>query len=66
MRVLITSNGHKHYDRTGEIVGKLGDRWKVRIPDRNGSIFTYVIEGEYKPTSIQESATSCVAPESRA
>lgn len=58
MRVLITSNGHKHYDKTGEITGKVGGKWEVRIPNRTGSITTYVEDGEYKPVKIQESAAS--------
>lgn len=50
MKILITSNEHQHYDRVGEIVGRFGERWKVRIPDRSGSVVTFVSEGEFKPT----------------
>ena len=54
LRIFITSNGHKHYDRTGVIVGVTPDRrHQVRIPNERGAILTYVREGEWKPTKIQ-------------
>lgn len=53
-RILITSNDHPHYDRTGEIVQKEPDgRWRVRIPHKDGTIVTFVSEQEFKPTKVQ-------------
>lgn len=55
MKILITSNTHPHYDRTGEIVKKEEDgRWRVRIPNAGGTIETLVREKDFKPTSRQE------------
>lgn len=55
MKILITSNGHRHYDRVGEIVGKVQDgRYRVRIPNRAGQIVTVVSEGQFKPIKRQD------------
>jgi len=55
VRILITANSHRHYDRVGTIVGKAEDgRYRVRIPDAAGSILTSVAEGEFKPTKVQD------------
>ena len=55
MKVLITSNSHRHYDRVGQIVGKEDDgRYKVRIPNAQASIFTLVQEGQFKPIKQQD------------
>jgi hypothetical protein len=53
MKILITSNDHPHYDRVGEIVGKHNGKWEVRIPHRDGSLVTFVNEGDFKPTKEQ-------------
>jgi hypothetical protein len=55
MKILITSNTHPHYDRTGVIVKKEEDgRWRVRIPNEKGGIETLVREKDFKPTSRQD------------
>ena len=48
MKLLITDNGHVHYDRIGEITGRDGDTYRVGIPHRDGSIQTSVKEGQFK------------------
>lgn len=48
MKILITSNGHTHYGRTGEIVSRAADAYVVRIPDRRGTIQTLVREKQFK------------------
>lgn len=55
LRILITSNDHKHYDRTGVIVARVpgGNHHQVRIPNERGTIVTYVKEGQWKPTKRQ-------------
>lgn len=54
LKLLITSNDHQHYDRTGVIVAATKDgRHQVRIPNERGAIVTYVKEGEWKPTKRQ-------------
>ena len=54
MRILITSNTHRHYDKTGEIIAKNEDgTYIVRIPHKDGGIQTTVREGEYKETKVQ-------------
>lgn len=53
MKILITSNDHPHYDKTGEIVGRLGEKWEVRIPNKGGSLVTFVNEGDFKLTKDQ-------------
>ena len=53
MMILITSLDHPHYDRVGEIVGKLQDKWEVKIPNKDGSLTTFVNEGDFKPTKDQ-------------
>ena len=54
-RILITSNKHRHYNRTGDIFQKEPDgRWRVRIPDgEGGAIITLVREQEFKPIKNQ-------------
>lgn len=49
MMVLITSLDHPHYDRVGEIVAKFEGKWEVKIPNKDGSITTFVNEGDFKP-----------------
>ena len=54
LRILITSNSHQHYDRTGVIVARVpGGDHQVRIPNERGAIVTYVKEGQWKPTKRQ-------------
>jgi hypothetical protein len=57
MRVLITSNSHRHYDRTGTItrkIGPIGGRtyWTVRL-DSGG--VTTVSDGQFSIVKRQES-----------
>lgn len=53
-RILITSNTHPHYDRTGDIVQKEPDgRWRVRIPHKDGSIITLVRDKDFKEVKQQ-------------
>lgn len=55
MRVLITSTTHPHYNRTGEIVSKEDDgRWRVHIPNKDGSIVTLVRDKDIKEIKRQE------------
>lgn len=54
LRILITANAHKHYDRVGVIAGYSNDgKHQVRIPNERGAIVTYVREGEWKPIKRQ-------------
>ena len=48
MKILITSNGHQHYGRTGVIVRRDSDAYVVRIPDKRGTIQTLVREKQFK------------------
>jgi len=56
MKILITSNKHIHYNRTGEIVGRNGDRFIVLVPSSKGTIQTSVKETEFKEIKRQERA----------
>jgi hypothetical protein len=56
MRVLITSNSHRHYDRTGTItrkIGPIGGRtyWTVRL-DSGG--VTTVSDGQFREVKRQD------------
>lgn len=55
MKILIVSNKHVHYGRVGEIVGRTGQTYSVRIPHRTGSILTLVRDNQFKPIKRQES-----------
>lgn len=57
MKILITSNTHPHYNRTGEIVKKEEDgRWRVHIPNDRGSIVTLVRDKDFKEIKLQDDA----------
>lgn len=56
MKILITSNKHIYYNRTGEIVGRNGDRFIVLVPSSKGTIQTSVKETEFKEIKRQERA----------
>lgn len=55
MKVLITANSHRHYDRVGEITRKIGPiagryYWTVRLPD--GTVTT-VKDGQFREVKRQ-------------
>lgn len=56
LRVLITSNGHAHYNRVVTITGgtEMGDGQKVLHGELSDGQQTFVSEGQYKLTSIQD------------
>jgi len=63
MKVLITSNKHRHYDRVGTIVQKEPDnRWRVRIPNEDGTIVTLVREGEFKEVKQEPDPPGTLSP----
>ena len=56
MRILITANSHPHYDRTGEIVRKIGPIggrtfWLVKFDDGTG---TTVEDGQFREVKRQD------------
>lgn len=54
-RILITSNTHPHYNRTGDIIQKEPDgRWRVRIPNEEGTIITLVRDQDFKEVKRQD------------
>jgi hypothetical protein len=57
MKILITSNSHKHYGRVGEITAKGKDgSYIVRIPNKDGSIQTSVKEKQFKDITTSDLA----------
>ena len=54
MKILITSNGHQHYGKTGEIVSRDDTSYIVRIPHRRGTIQTRVREQQFKELKRQQ------------
>jgi hypothetical protein len=66
MKILITSNKHRHYDRVGEIVQKEPDgRWRVRIPNAEGSIITLVRDQEFKEVKQEPDPPGTPSPDGR-
>lgn len=55
MKVLITANQHRHYNRTGELVSRVvmlqgREYWRIRFED--GSI-TVVTDGQFREVKRQ-------------
>lgn len=66
MRIVITNNKHRHYDRVGEIVQKEpDDRWRVRIPDKHGSIITLVRDKDFKEIKRQSDVAGTLSEDGR-
>ncbi len=66
MRIVITNNKHPHYDRVGEVVQKEpDDRWRVRIPSKEGSIVTLVRDKDFKEIKRQVDAAGTPSEDGR-
>ena len=66
MRIVITSNTHPYYDRVGEVIQKEpDDRWRVRIPDKHGSIVTLVRDKDFKEIKRQSDAAGTPSEDGR-
>lgn len=66
MKVIIVSNTHPHYDRTGEIVRKEDDgRWRVRIPNEGGTLETLVRDKDFREIKRQDDTAGTRSPSGR-
>ena len=66
MRIVITNNKHRHYDRVGEVIQKEPDgRWRVRISGREGSIVTLVRDKEFKEIKRQADKAGTLSADER-
>lgn len=57
MKALIVSTTHPHYNKVGEIVKKEEDgRWRMHIPNKDGSLVTLVRDKDIKEVKRQDAA----------
>jgi hypothetical protein len=50
LKVLITNNKHQYYDSVGELIGREGEDWVVRLAKKGEEITVVIPERDFKPT----------------